>query len=87
MNKKGISKCLKIYYQSFQIDSFRTVCAILHQMHVAAAADDGDVLLFHNCNMTLLVRPKFVAFKFFVPLLSCFHHFMSLSNLIVVSWI
>ena len=31
-------------------------------MHVAAAADDGDVLLFHNCNMTLIVRPKACCF-------------------------
>ena len=33
-------------------------------MHVAAAAADGDVLLFHNCNVTLMVmvRPKLCCF-------------------------
>ena len=49
-------------------------------MHVAAAAaDDGDVLV-----MTFIVRPKFYCFPILLlsfPL-SCFHHFMSLSNIV-----
>ena len=51
---KGFSKCLKVYYQSFQIVSFRTVCDIRHHMHVAAAAD-GDLLLFHIVIWLLLL--------------------------------
>ena len=65
MNERGISRCLKIYYQSFQIVSFKTVCANLHQMHVAAA-DDGNCccsMIIIDCNYLA----KFVAFQFCFP--------------------
>ena len=64
--------------QLVQIVSFRTVRAYLHQTHVAAA-DDGNMLLFHNCNMTLFDRPKFCRFPillFHYCLVSPVHNFV-----------
>ena len=76
LNERGISRCLKIYDQSFQIVSFKTVCANLHQMHVAAA-DDGNCC----CSMIIIDCNYLAKFCCFPILLSiCFHHFIPLSN-------
>ena len=75
MNEKGISRCLKVYYKSFQVVSFRAVCANLHQMHVAAA-DDGNCCCYMtviDCNylFKVLLLSNF-AFHLFSP----FHAFV-----------
>ena len=77
LNERGISRCLKIYYQSFQIVSFRTICANLHQMHVAAA-DDGNCccsIIIIDCNYLA----KFCCFPILLSI--CFHHFIPLSDI------
>ena len=75
LNERGISRRLKIHYQSFQIVSFRTVCANLHQMHVAAA-DDGNCccsMIIIDCNYLAKVS---LLSNFAFHLFSPFHTFV-----------
>ena len=88
LNERGISRCLKIYYQSFQIVSFRTVCANLHQMHVAAA-DDGNCccsMIIIDCNylakVLLLSNFAFHLFSPFHTFVKYYIHYLMFQSLI-----